>query len=227
MSDYYNDSARCPRLPTRDDFPQEERSAYDLMLDKWIRRFQAWSDADEGRKFVLRCFEALTLSPAVAVAVMDACVAVINREGNPGTISFADHEMIDQVLAIDSGYFALVGWHTQEAIDVGLRIGALEALADGREGDLTDDERHQVEFIRAVRDGTMNDSLWRRALQRLGTERGVVDYVTLILLLVFHHRYLWALGVAEMPHEDWRRMLTDFKDGKRDLSELAVRRQQY
>jgi hypothetical protein len=212
---------RFAPFPSREDFPEDEKPAYDSMMDKWIRPFRAWPESDEGRGHVLRYFQALMAVPNLGLAVMAACDAVTTHEGRPGTISRADHEIIDQVLALDSGYFGLVGWHTQEAPAAGVRIEAMAALADGREEDFTPDERQQVAFVRAVRDGAMTDDIWQRMRTRLGTDRGVVDYAALVLLLVFHHRFAWALGVPELPHDDWRQMLDDFKNSRRDSAAIC------
>lgn len=212
---------RFPSFPSRHELPEDEWSAYDDMMERWIRRFRAWPESDEGREHVLNYFQGLMSAPKIGITVMDACDAVTSYEGRPGTISRADHEIIDQVLAIDSGYFGLVGWHTQLAPAVGVRIEAMEALADGREAELNDDERQQVEFIRAVRDGEMTDDIWQRMRQRLGTERGAIDYAALVLLLQFHLRFAWALGVPQLPHDEWRRILDDFKTGRRDSAAMT------
>jgi hypothetical protein len=86
-----------------------------------------------------------------------------------------------------------------------------------REEQLTDDEREQVEFIRAVRDGTVTDELWTRMEARLGSTRGVVEYVCLIGLLMFHVTFCAAVGVPEMEREALAKMLAEFKDGTRPM----------
>jgi hypothetical protein len=223
---YLTTAKRCPRLPDRDAFAEEERSDYERMTEEWLLHVHGWPESDDGRRYVVPYFDALAARPSVAIAVMDACRAAARSQGQPGGFSHADHEMIDQVLAIDSGYFGIIGFHTQHAADVGVRIAALEALADGHEEDLTEDDRQQVEFIRSVRDGTMTDDIWNRMVLRLGSETSVLDYTALILLVLFHHRYSWALGVLEISRDEWRQMLKDYKEGRRDCkAEIAARGQ--
>lgn len=209
---------RLSRVPQRHEVPVEERGDYDVVMNTWIPI--ARKDESEilpGGVSSLEHFEALAATPTVFLAIMEACEAVMIQQGRKGTISRADHELIDQVLAIDSGYYGLVGWHTPAAVAEGVRIEALEALADGREEQLTDDERLKVGFIRTVRDGGMTDDLWNRVLEALGSERGVVDYATMVLLLLFHHRFGWATGVKEMDHAAWRGMLAGFRAGDRPI----------
>jgi hypothetical protein len=143
--------------------------------------------------------------------------AILAREGKPGTFSPADHQMIDMVLPLDAGYYSLVAFHTEEAIAGGIRIQAIEALRDHRDDLLNAEEKLQVGFIRAVRDGTMTDDMWDRMKTRLGTERGVVEYVHFVLCLQYHHKYVWACGVPEMSVADFNKMLNEYKSGTRKV----------
>jgi hypothetical protein len=128
----------------------------------------------------------------------------------------ADHELIDLVLGFDSGYWGLSGGHTPNAVSAGVRIEAIEALADGREEVLNDEERQQVEFIRAVRDGTMTDEIWQRMTERLGSLRGTIEFAFFVCYLWLHHRMNWAFGIATIDEQEWRQRLRDYKDGTRD-----------
>jgi hypothetical protein len=54
-------------------------------------------------------------------------------------------------------------------------------------------------------------------MERIGSERGVVEYVYLICLLIFHHRFCWAVGAPEMTRDAFDRMLSEFEDGTRPV----------
>lgn len=216
-----HDNDRLPRFG-REELPESERADFDAVRARWIEDFENWPEHVEGREHILEHFTALSTIPPVAIPAIEACEVIFRREGSPGTLSRADHELVDQILVLDSGYLGLIAWHTPTAIQAGVRIEAMLALADGREQDLTDDERQQVEFVRAVRDGQMTNDIWRRMSERLGSDRGVVDYVSLVLLLVFQHRFAWALGVRPMGDQAWRTMLGDFAAGRRGLADFPL-----
>lgn len=44
-----------------------------------------------------------------------------------------------------------------------------------------------------------------------------------MLLLFFHHRYCWALGVPEITREHWRQMIEEYKDGTRTVEDLRAK----
>jgi len=162
-------------------------------------------------------FRALSVSPPLAVQLSKFGYAVMSRQGQPKSFTQHDHEMIDLVLPLDSGYWALLAGHTPAAIAGGIRIAAIRALRDGMEQLLTEDEREVVGFIRAVRDGAVTDDMWVRMMERIGSERGVVEYVYLICLLIFHHKFCWAVGAPEMTRDAFDRMLSEFEDGTRPV----------
>lgn len=222
MENYGRMATRFPTFPQRADVAEEELEDYEYLVAAWIqphRDFPAeWVD---GRPWGVPHYEALAVAAPFGAALMRLSAATTSREGLPGTVSHADHEIIDQVLAFDSGYKGLLAGHTPIAVARGVRIEALEALGGGREGELTEDERQQIEFIRAVRDGKMTDEIWSRMRDRLGTERGVVDYVALILVVWCHHHFAWTCGLPEISDVALRKMVRDFKEGRRRVTAKA------
>jgi hypothetical protein len=185
------------------------------MVDRIKTGFALHPEVIDGKPYGVPHFEAMNVSPPLGAAVSRLGREIMQLQGKPGTFTGADHEMIDMVLALDSGYYALLAGHTPAAIGFGIRIEAIEALRDGREERLNENERQQVEFIRAVRDGSMTDEIWFKMKERLGTQRGVVEFVYFVLLLQLHHKFCWAIGAPEMPREAFDKMLAEFKDGTR------------
>ena len=164
-------------------------------------------------------FSALTLSPYLAVQLSKFGYAVMSRQDQPQSYTQSDHEMIDLVLPLDSGYWALLAGHTPAAIASGIRIEAIRALRDRKEYLLTEKERQLVEFIRAVRDGSVTDDTWLQMKERIGSERGIVEFVYLICLLIFHHRFCWAIGAPEMGRDAFEQMLAEYQNGTRAVPE--------
>lgn len=211
-----------PRLPDRSEIASDELPDYDFMVRHIGKGFSLDKQNPEfvdGVEFGVLHFECLAVSPPLGAAISRMGPVLMKRQGQPGTFDARDHEMIDLVLAFDSGYWAFLAGHVPKAIAAGVRIEAVEALRDRHDEDLDADETQQVEFIRAVRDGTMTDEIWWRMRDRLGTERGVVEYAQFVCNLLFHHRFLWACGVPEMRREDLDRMIDDFKSGRRSVDD--------
>lgn len=217
---YLKAAKRLPPRPSRADIPAEELPEYDHMVARTDQGFTMASKVEmiDGQPYGKPHFDAMTVSPVLAAHVSRMGRAIMARQGAPGTFSGADHEMIDLLLALDSGYYALLAGHTPNAIAYGVRIDAIEAIRDGREDEvLNADEKQQVEFIRAVRDGTMTDDIWERMETRLGTTRGVVEFVYFVLLLQLHHKFCWAVGNPEMSREAFAQMLNEFRAGTREV----------
>jgi hypothetical protein len=208
---------RLPKLPQPGAVPESELADLDYMTARIGTGFGPTTEMVAGQVYGAAHFGALAVSPPLAVQLSKLGYAVMAFQDGEKSYTQADHEMIDLVLPLDSGYWAFLAGHTPAAIAGGIRIEAIEALRDRRDDLLTAEEREQVEFIRAVRDGVMSDERWARMMQRMGSERGVVEYVYLICLLIFHHRFCRAVGVPEMQRDAFDRMLQEFKDGTRAI----------
>jgi hypothetical protein len=111
-----------------------------------------------------------------------------------GSYSHADREWVDQVLSYHWSYFGVLRVHTPDAVAVGVRLEAIEALHEGREQDLTDDERLLAHYIRQVADGAVTDETESQILDRLGP-RGLGAYILFIchLLRVLRSFQTWKI----------------------------------
>jgi hypothetical protein len=156
-------------------------------------------------------YTAMANAPTLAVALGQMGRALVAEQAKPGRFSAADHEMIDLVLPLDSGFYALLDQHLSSAVAAGVRIDAIKALRDGHDDLLTRDEFQQVEFIRAVRDGAMSDDIWARMVARLGSVRGTVEYCGFVLLLQFHHKFASALGTDVITRPAFDALLADLE----------------
>ena len=118
---------------------------------------------------------------------------------NPGSYSHADREFVDQVLCPLLGTNLVLKMHIPDAVTAGVRIEAIEALQNGRDEDLTEDELLLATFVRQVTKLEMTDETWARMEERLG-ERGTIEYMIFTGLLNMILRMQSALG---MPAEDF------------------------
>jgi hypothetical protein len=216
---YLKPAKRFPKLPERSSFTDpRDLAGYDTLVGrlKLIEEDKGNREIVGGLPYGQPVWTAFAVSPDLGASIHHHGRLLRVREGVPNSFSNRDHQMIDMTLALDSGYYALLGGHVPEAVKLGVRIGAIEALRDHRDDLLHPDEYQLVEFIRAVRDGTMTDDIWERMKKRFGTERAVADYVHYILSLEYHQKYWWAFGVPEVSREDLDKMLADFKSGARE-----------
>jgi hypothetical protein len=138
------------------------------------------------------------------------------------TFSHADRELVDQVLSADWRTNVVLGIHIPDAVAVGVRIEAIEALRDGREEELTDDERLLATYIRQVVTGTVQDETFAAIEQRLGT-RGAVEYTVFVAFLMCTIRLFQAFGVPAPSDEEVAEMIRGFRDGTREVPDASVR----
>lgn len=218
--DYSKTAGRMPPMADRGDMPPSELDDYDYTADharNWVARIGDKRPRIDGEVYQRRYYEAWTNTPSLFKAMWSLGRVLQSEKCKPGQYGLTDHEMIDIVLAIDPpGYTVLLPGHTATAISAGIRIEAIEAIADGREEDLTDDERLQVEFIRAVRDTTMTDELWDRMVKRLGSVRGAIYFAYFVCYLRFGQQMMQVFGSPAMPMPQWREFLNDIKEGRID-----------
>lgn len=211
---------RSLKIPTRDDLPEDERESYDAILAganiplEVTRDGEKIFDWDHSALF-LDYFSRLLISPEATRALRMLGGAVRKFEYTPGSGSYspADHELADLVLCFDAEYWALLRIHTPSAVVAGIAVETIEALRDGREDELDDDTRFVAQFVREVAAGTLTDATWDRMERRIGSERGAVDYVLLILLLQMHLRLHHVFKIEAIPEDEYSAMLDELRAG--------------
>jgi hypothetical protein len=187
------------------------------LFDEALTRISGWRDVGPSDDFQpIPYFGVLLNSPPIA-ARQTAMGSTVRSVGNrPGSYSHADREWVDQVLSYEFDYYGVLEIHTPDAIAVGVRLQAIEALRDGREQDLTDDERFLTAYIRQVISGSVTDQSWQRMVDRLG-QRGAIEYTYFIAYLQLVIRLHMAFGAPSPSREEIDEILQGFRDGTRDV----------
>jgi hypothetical protein len=204
---------RPPARPKREDIPADELELY----DEAIGRVAGWRDTTATEEFEpIPYFGTLLNSPPIAARQTKMGSTVRNMGNRDDSYSHADREWVDQVLSYLFDYYGVLEVHTPDAIAVGVRLEAIEALRDGRDDDLTDDERFLTEYIRQVVNGTVTDENYDRLEQRLG-KRGAIEYTYFIAYLQMVIRLHMAFGAPGPTREQVDEILQGFKDGTRDI----------
>lgn len=163
-----------------------------------------------------------------AQILVPVCDAAINVMGISAMKSQArkrltrkGHEWIDEVFYInseevtDKPHIAELPLHMANAVAAGITPEAIEAYRDGRLDDLADDDRQYVDFILAVRAGTVTDELWQREVELVGSERAVVEQLCMIILLNTHVRLRQAVGAPGITDDELAALIESFRSGER------------
>lgn len=212
--------SRPPRVPSRDEVPEDERANYDAIVKAAHFSLEVTKDGEKAFEWnhsnlFMDYYSRLLVNPDAARAIR--LVGGATRKGEyfegSGSFSAADHELIDLVLCFDADYWALLRIHTPSAVVAGVSVDTIEALRDRREDELDDDTKFVVRFIREVAGGTLTDESWDRMESRLGTERGVVDFVILILILQLHVRLHHVFKIEPISKEEYADMLAALRSG--------------
>jgi hypothetical protein len=212
--------ARAPRQPKRGEIDPEELEAYDRV----VRRRTGMGMASQGDEEpdMGPYFGPLLTSPPLADALARLGTFVRTAGERDDSYAHSDRELVDQVLSADWRTNVVQLLHIPDGLAAGVRLEAMEALRQGREEALTDDERQLVDYIRRVASGTVTDEAHAAMEQRLG-RRATLEYTFFIAFLMMTIRLHQALGFPDPPEEEIDRLLADFREGRREPPDFRVR----
>src|ERR1700733_3578282 len=214
--------SRPPAQPKRDQVPDDERAAYDAVIAR-MRKMAGLPEAPAEEHMPGGAYlGALLNSPAMCQIVAQMGTFVRTAGNRQGTYSHADREFVDQVLSADWKTNVVQGVHIADAIGVGVRLEAIEALRYHHEEDLNDDERLLARYIRQVVDGDVDDETYGAIEQRLGT-RGLVEYTGFILWLQWIIRMMQALGTHNPTDEEIDGIVEELRVGSDRGQDFASR----
>ena len=220
-----------PALPAPEDVRDDERAAYDSV----VARQRSYGYTEFVKRFlhedVLRAFPgdrlqpyfcALLNSPLIAAGMSDLGVVYRTRGEFEDGLPHADREWADLVTCKELGNNWVIYVHAPDAGAVGVRPEAILALVQGRDDDLTVDERLKAEFIRAVARGTMTEQLYREVEGKLGV-RGTVELTCFCGHMLKTKRLQQAFGVPDVTQEQLEEFLQAIADGRVELPDSKAR----
>jgi hypothetical protein len=206
---------RLPLKPPREEIREEELASYDSVVERQAR---LWKDAHTDSN---EYFYALLNSPLVAAGIVD--MGRIVREGQVrGSYTDAQRELVDMVFATDFGYNTILKLHLPDAVSVGVRVEAIDAIRSGDESALTAEEAQIAAYARMVAGGEVTDAAYAGMEELLG-RRGAVDFTVFIGFLLCTLRLWQALGVPNVPDSEIDEMLRGYRDGTTELFDPAAR----
>jgi hypothetical protein len=197
--------------PRRTETRPEDLEAYDEIVTRMVAMIGAEPD-ESGEAEVGEYWGALLNSPRMAAALSELGKQARAAGEEEGSYSHSDREFVDQVLWAEWKTNVVQAVHLPDALGTGVRLEAVEALRDGRDEDLTEDERLLATYIRQVVSGTLSEETFAAMVDRLGA-RGVTEYTIFILLLQLIIRMMQAIGHSEPSDAEIGAMIQGFKDG--------------
>lgn len=193
--------------PKRTDFSGADLEGYDRVVERFTGGKTPTEEIDVGPYF-----STLLSSPPFAANLSRMGELVRNAPNVGETYSHADRELVDQVLAYDWNYFGFLSSHTPDAIAAGIRLEAIEAIRDGRDSELTEEERQIVDYVRQVVSGTVTDESFGAILERFG-KRGAVEFTIFIAYLALVFRLWQAFNIPSPPRDHIEGILRGIRDG--------------
>lgn len=208
--------SRIPPLPDRDSLPPDEQEMFDNILELPEReKTNPLKVKAYGKQHPKGTsgYPAMRASPAIYAAWRGVAPAFIRGQA-AGRFTSTDHDIIDLVLSFDSGHLGLLLQHTFFYVAGGGRIGLIDALRLGNEEELTEEESRLVSFIRQVAAGGVTDESWEWMKARLdGDERGLLEYIFMILYLVVHVRLMQAYQIPTCTLDEYAEVLDELRKG--------------
>ena len=193
--------------PDRETLDPADRDAYDHVLNG-MRELMARPEWQGGQApppaeaaaqvpAVGGYYGALLTSPPLARLLFDMSRFFRSCEAR-GAFPAAFRELTNVVLAVELGYRGVLPGHVPFALAVGVRPEAISAVLTQTDDAFSDDERLQVEVIRAIVRGRLDDARFARLGDLLG-RRGALEYTAFVCYLMHHIRLMQAIGVPEPP----------------------------
>lgn len=207
--------ARLPSKPARSSVAADELEDFDAVETRTQR-------VDYGRYDVpARYFAALQNTPPLAAGLV-RMGTLVRQGGLRGSYTDAERELVDVVLGCDFGYNGIFTVHLPDAVAVGVRLEAIEAIRSGHEELLLDDERQIAEYARAVVSGTVDDELFAAITERFG-HRGAIEFTVFIGFLLMTIRMWQALGVPNPTDAEMDELMQGLQDGSIPVPDPAAR----
>jgi hypothetical protein len=206
--------SRLEPRPDRASIAEDERADFDAVMERTERVHGLDGIA-------AKYFGALANTPPLAAVIAQYGTRV--RQGQlRGMYTDAERELMDLALAHELRGSAILPIHIPDAVAVGVRPAAVEAVLGGDDAALTEDERQLVEYARSFARGTVDDEQYARIRDRFGP-RGAVEFTVLLGFLTMTIRLWQALGVPEPTPVEVEALLQSLRDGTLELPDAAAR----
>jgi 4-carboxymuconolactone decarboxylase len=205
---------RLPQQPAPGDIQDDERADFDRVMERTSRVHGLGGPAAD-------YFGALLNAPPLAAVLANLGTQV--RQGMlRGTYTDAERELMDIALAVALGSNAILPIHIPDALAVGVRPEAIEALLKHDDSALTKDELALVRYAREFVDGDVTDASYAALTDRFG-DRGAVEFTVLVGFLLVTIRLWQAFGVPEPSADEVSALFDAVRSGAMPLPDPDAR----
>jgi hypothetical protein len=220
---------RPTRQPLRSEVAIEDLPAYDRVVKRAAdpdRQLFVLAQQASGTAVPVQqdagYYGRLLHSPQMAYHLSELGRLVRQAGDREDSYSHFERELVDQVLSELMDTNVIQPHHLPDAVAAGIPVETIEAIRDGRDGDLSAEERALAEFIRAVYTGTVTDAQWN-ALEQGKGERWMVDYAIFILFLGLTMRLQQAVGLVDPTDEEMDQLIEQLRTGERAVGPFLNR----
>jgi hypothetical protein len=200
-------------MPTPEEFDEEERGVYDRVCE---RQNALWSVGGPGAYF-----GPLLNSPVLGAMVSDLG-SFFKTGGKRGTLPDEVREFADLVCAKELGSYSMFAGHIPDAVAVGVRPQAVDAIWQGNDTLLTEDEGRLATYVRATIAGNLSDDDCSAMQGRYGV-RGAMELTAFITFLCMTARLMDAVGIASPSSGDVERFIAGFTEGSAAVPDPTAR----
>jgi 4-carboxymuconolactone decarboxylase len=205
---------RLPPPPAPDSVEGGERADFERVMERTTRVHGLDGPAAQ-------YFGALLNAPPLAAALTDLGTQV-RRGMLRGTYTDAERELMDITLAVALGSNSILPIHIPDALAVGVRPEAIDALLERDDSGLVDDELALVRYAREFIAGAVTDASYAELRDRFG-DRGAVEFTVLVGFMLVTIRLWQALGVPEPSAEEVASLLEAVRTGAIPLPDPEAR----
>jgi hypothetical protein len=202
--------ARRIPTPARARVLASERHAYDSILARL-----AESGDPEPRPYLATMLQ----TPTLGSAINELGRLIRLSPERTATYTHEDHLLVVHALGVDAEF--IDEHHIVDALALGVRAEALEALLHGREEELGEEERRIVDFARRVVRDAMTDEVWD-AVRNLRGDRGAIDLSIVAGFVWMTMSWQRAWGVEGASPQQIEDMLRRHRDGTLELPDART-----
>lgn len=183
-------------LPDRESLTDEEKAAFDHVLDRSKRWFRSTPSTKDDAEYRMSPFyQGLLQAPLVA----DLWVQLTDVFGSAearGSFTVREREWIRIVVPPMLKNVPIHGLQIADAVAAGIPPTSIKAILDEDFDQLPPQDRLLVDYIRAVVNGESNQTLFRAVAARMGV-KGTCEYAMSVLYVVAMRRGVQAMWAAQ------------------------------
>lgn len=187
-------------LPDRDSFSEEERAAYDYVLER-SKRFFYSLPANQGKEYHITAYYRLLLQSPLAAEMWARGSDLFQTAESRGSFSNRARDLVQvamvpvlkqQLAKAPPNPMIPIAY----AIESGIAAKDIKAIWDGRLDELSAADRVLVDYVQATTKGNLERSQFEDLVAQMGI-RAAIDYTSFITYKIGSFRNIQAMHAIE------------------------------